>query len=240
MLKKIVSIFTVFIMVITLSGCSDDTKENTNDTKDTSGEEKDTGSSADKPFSESEGMIRYLIIDDVQIAIPETVGEYAKYLAQIGTKVELITNPSEPDEVTALDDTLEANNQSSLKAYFKVYLADEEWQKFGVHYVNNSEDDIDVSEAKIDKISLYNDHLQDGEEELKELMAIDEITLVTPEVDIIMDNDTKSSYIMKMLGAPAQNTDGYLTYRDPSGFVYVLNTFNKKGILRQVDITYPK
>ncbi|MFV0395362.1 MAG: hypothetical protein ACK5LC_13375 [Coprobacillaceae bacterium] len=243
MLKKILSIFMVGIMVFTLTGCddsSDTDKDNPNTTDDDTNTEVPA---VDRPFTESEGLIRYLTIEGVQVAIPETVGEYVKYLEEVGTKVEIIPNPNKEDEVASLGDTLAANDQSSVKAYLKVYNEDGEYHKFGLHYINNTDEDITVSEASIDKLILYYDmRSADGQvdPETPELYLIDTITCVTDFGDIVLDNDTKSKYIVSIIGNPNQNTDGFFTYNDESGFVYKLATSNQQGILTQVDITYPK
>lgn len=221
------------MIAFTLSGCNEDTKKD---------EEVGTGNednqTEERAFTESEGAIRYLLIEDEKVAIPETVGEYAKYLEKIGTKVELIANPNKPDDVIKLSDTLEANNQSSLKAYFKVYMDDGEYHKFGLHYTNETDKKMKISDAKIDKIILYNDQMED--ELYDELMLIQTITVVGDAGEVVLDNASKSSDVMEVFGGPAQNTDGYLTYNDASGFVYKFATSNRKAILTQIEIIYPK
>lgn len=242
MLKKILSVFMVCIMVFTLTGCDD--KSDEKNKPDTTNGDSDTGKKpVERPFTDSTGFIRSLIIEDIPVTIPETVGEYAKYLEQVGTKLELIANPTKPDTVTDLGETLKANDQSSLNAYFKVYVSDGKYHKFGLHYKNDTDKDIDISEAKIDRLNLYYDlRSSDGvpDPEQPELYVIDSITCVTDSGNIVIDNDTKSKYIRSILGNPVQDTDGYLTYNDESGFVYKFATANKPGILTQVDIKYPK
>ena len=73
-----------FVLSMSLVGCSNDSS----DKKTTS--KKTTTSSSTKikdvsDFQEFDGMIKYFTMDDKKIAIPETVGEYANYLSQVGT-----------------------------------------------------------------------------------------------------------------------------------------------------------
>jgi hypothetical protein len=236
MLKKILLLSMAVLIAFTLTAC-----------RDNSGNEDESGNnngnampstSANKPFSESDGLIRYLTIDDIQVAIPETVGEYARYLEKVGTKVELIANPTRPDTAVSLNDTLEANNQSSVNAYFKVYMEGDKFHRFGVHYVNDTNKDIAIADAEIAKIILYNDTY--AEQFQDELTLIDTIVCVTDFGNIAIDGRTRSSHIMNLIGGPNQNTEGYWTYNHESGFVYRFATSNQPGTLTQVDITYPK
>ena len=56
-----------------------------------------------------------------------------------------------------------------------------------------------------------------------------------------MDGKTTShKNIFKMLGDPAQNTDGHLHYSDDQGYKYEMVTENQKGVLTRVVITYPE
>ena len=168
------------------------------------------------------------------------IKEYEKYLSQIGKKVELISNPNKPDTITKMDDTLKANQTSSLMAYFKVYISDSKWQKFVLHYKNPTDRTTKVANGKIDRIILYNDHLQENpvKDELKTLQSI---TFSTDNGNLVMNNKSTSAHVMKIMGgAPQQNTDGYLIYNDTSGFVYNFATMNQKGTLTQFEIVYPR
>lgn len=237
MLKKILLLSMVFLTAFALTACSDNSSEEEGAPNNTDNDNRPS-TSANKPFSESDGLIRHLTINDVQVAIPETVGEYARYLEQVGTKVELIGNPTKPDTVTSLNDKLEANNQSSVNAYFKVYMENGEFHRFGVHYVNDTKKDIAIADAEIAKIILYYDTY--AEKFQDELTLIDTIVCVTDSGDIALDGKTRGNYIMGLIGAPDQNTDGFWTYNHESGFVYRFATSNLPGTLTQVDITYPK
>ena len=79
MIKKIMAVLMTFVLSMSLVGCSND-----------SSDKKTTTSSSIKikdvsDFQEFDGMIKYFTMDDKKIAIPETVGEYANYLSQVGT-----------------------------------------------------------------------------------------------------------------------------------------------------------
>lgn len=238
MLKKILLLSMTLVTAFALTACSNNSNENDENSNNPNNGNTQPGASANKPFSESEGLIRYLTIEGVQVAIPETVGEYERYLKEVGTKVELIANPTNPDKVVSLSDTLEANNQSSVNAYFKVYMDNGEFHRFGVHYVNDSQKDIAIADAKIARIILYNDIY--AEQFQEELTLIDTIVCVTDYGNIALDGRTTSSYIMSIIGGPDQNTEGYWTFNHESGFVYRFATSNQPGRLTQVDITYPK
>ena len=232
MIKKILSICSVCFLSIALVACKTDEKK-----EDTKAKEDPT---VERPFTESQGTIRHLLIEDVKVPIPETVGEYEKYLSQIGKKVELIPNPNKPDTITKMDDTLKANQTSSLMAYFKVYISDSKWQKFVLHYKNPTDRTTKVANGKIDRIILYNDHLQENPVK-DELKTIQSITFSTDNGNLVMNNKSTSAHVMKIMGgAPQQNTDGYLIYNDPSGFVYNFATMNQKGTLTQFEIVYPR
>lgn len=237
MLKRLLSLMVVFSMAFTLVGCDDATD---NGSDDANNETNSGTNNVERPFTESEGEIRYFTVDGIKMAIPETVGEYQRYLEQVGTKVELYSNPSS-DETIDLDETLEAGAQSSLRAYFRVYVDGENYHKFGVHYVNNTEDDGTVENAKVDRMILYYDTDIEVQSSQPELSVIDTITLETDTMTFYLDySTTKRTDIWDIAGGPSQNTDGYLTFNDPSGFVYKMSTSNQLGVLSQVEILYPE
>ena len=76
--------------------------------------------------------------------MPETVGEYVKYLEKIGTKVELGDTGKSVDEAPKVD----AGGISSMVAYLKVYLDDSDWQWFGIRYENDTDKKQSVRTVK--------------------------------------------------------------------------------------------
>ena len=84
MFKKIVALLMTCVLSMSLVGCS------TSDSSDKTTTKKPATSNSIKikdvnDFQEADGLIKYFTIDDKKIAIPETVGEYANYLSQVGT-----------------------------------------------------------------------------------------------------------------------------------------------------------
>lgn len=228
MLKKITVICMMCFLTISLVGCSSNETEKKEDNTPTTEKNNET-----REFTESKGIIKYITIDGDKIAIPETVEEYVGYLEKLG-KVEL------GDTGKGIQDApkMEANERASLTSYLKVYPTNDQFQSFGINYVNSKDKAAEVSNAMVTRITLTYDIYAD--EETPEDQLIETMVLVTANGEIPMNGKTTSATIMKILGAPVQNTDGYLKYTDDAGFTYKFATENKKGILTKVQIDYPK
>lgn len=229
MSKKIISISMILLLAVSLVGCGESAdKENTNTNKNT---ETKTNEVKTRPFTEASGIIKYFTIDGERVALPETVGEYVGYLEKIG-KVEL----GDTEKTVSEAPEMEANEIASLTSYLKVYTTTSDYQWFGIHYFNSKDDENTVANASVDRITLtYDIYAEDPS-----YQQVKTIVLVTANGELPIDGKTTSKTIMKMLGAPEQNTDGYLKYTDDAGYVYKFATENQKGILTQVQISYPK
>ena len=133
-------------------------------------------------------------------------------------------------------DKLNAGGVSSMVAFLKVYLDDDNWQWFGVRYENDTKNSLPVSDCKVTQITLDYDTINEEENH----HSIDSITFVDRNNnEILMDGKYTSTNLMKQIGGPEQNTDGHWYYSDDQGYKYELVTENKKGILTRVVITYP-
>lgn len=227
MLKKITIACVTCFMLVTLVGCSNSSDTKKEDTSDKTEESKT------REFTESKGVIKYITIDGGKIAIPETVGEYIGYLEKIG-KVELGDTGKEIKDAPKMA----ANERASLASYLKVYPTSSQFQTFGINYVNSKDKEANVADATVTRISLTYDIYAD--EKTPEDQLIKTMVLVTANGEIPMNGKTTSANIMKILGSPEQNTDGYLKYTDDAGFTYKFATENQKGILTKVQIDYPK
>lgn len=232
--KKLLSACLALTMVFGLTACSnDDPKVDTNDEPDTTNEPV---TKEERPFTESNGLIKYFTIEGENVCLPETVGEYVRYLEKIGTKVELGDTGETVDEAPDLN----AGGVSSMVAFLKVYLddAEDEWQWFGIRYENDTDDDLPVADCKVTQITLDYDTITNEENHYN----IDSIIFITNEDEEIPMNGKTSSHknIFKILGNPAQNTDGHLHYSDDQGYKYEMVTENLKGILTRMVITYPQ
>ena len=81
MLKKLLTIGLSLMMVITLTACGGD---DSNSGSSSSGG-SDNNTTEERPFTESKGLIKYFTIEGENVCLPETVGEYVRYLEKIGT-----------------------------------------------------------------------------------------------------------------------------------------------------------
>ena len=230
MQKKLLSLCLVSTMVLGLTACSPE-KPKPNDTIN-----NEEPTKIDRPFTESDGLIKYFTIEDEKIPLPETVGEYVKYLEKIGNKVELGDTGKEIEQAPKLS----AGGVSSMVAYLKVYLDDaqDEWQWFGIRYVNDTKKDLAVADCKVTQITLDYDTISEEENHFN----LNSIVFISNEDEEIPMNGKTSSHknIFKMLGNPLQNTDGHLHYSDEQGYKYEMVTENQKGILTRMVITYPE
>lgn len=235
MLKKLLSICLVLTMMFGLTACSDeDSKPNNNDNDNTNSTDNITDQ--ERPFTESNGLIKYFTIEEEKICLPETVGEYVRYLEKIGTKVELGDTGKSVNDAPKLNE----GGVSSMVAFLKVYLndAEDEWQWFGIRYENDTKKSLSVADCKITQITLDYDTITEEENH----HSIDSIVFITNEDEELPMNGKTTSHknIFKMLGNPAQNTDGHLHYSDDQGYKYEMVTENQKGILTRMVITYPE
>ena len=228
MLKKLLTVGLALTMMFAVTACSskdsDSDKPNDNNTSDNTKQER--------PFTESNGLIKYFTINDEKICLPETVGEYVKYLEKIGTKVELGDTGKSVDEAPKVD----AGGISSMVAYLKVYLDDSDWQWFGIRYKNDTDKKQSVADCKVTQITLDYDTITEEENH----HGIKSTVFITnADQEIPMDGKTTSTNLKKIIGWPDQNTDGHWHYKDDQGYKYEFVTENQKGILTRLAITYP-
>ena len=231
MFKKLLSILSVFALIFSLVGCSffeDESKPSggTGNTKTTI-----KIKTADD-FQESEGLIRYFTVEDYKFSIPETVGEYANYLAQLGT-VTLNETGKSVDEVE-----LNAGGVSSMAAYLTVETDDGEKARFYVRYENKTDDDITVAEASVTYIEVKCDVL--SENEFDKLFT--DIQVVTADYTFKLNDKRGYTRFYNELGDPIKNIDGRLDYSDDLGYTYTFDCCNegRKGVFRGFMVKYPE
>ena len=184
------------------------------------------------------------------------MGEYVSYLEKIGTKVELGDTGKTVDEA----DELNAGGVSSMVAFLKVYLDDDNWQWFGIRYKNDTKKSLPVSECKVTQITLDYDTINEEENH----HGIDSIVFVTQDDrEVPMDGKynkysvfgifdffrTDSAYghmiqlelhwLVVTIVWDAIEAEGHLYFYDDQGYKYEMVAENKKGILTRVAITYP-
>ena len=154
MLKKLCTLFISAGLIFGLTACSKtETKGNDTDTKDNNVEETSVDIKTVDDFQESQGLIKYFTIEDKNFSIPETVGEYANYLSQLGTVTLNDTGNSVEDE------EIDANGISSMVAYLNVETSDGQSQRFPVRYENDTDKKIPVAEARVTQIEVKYDSL---------------------------------------------------------------------------------
>ena len=147
MFKKVVALLMTCVLSMSLVGCS------TSDSSDKTTTKKPATSNSIKikdvnDFQEADGLIKYFTIDDKKIAIPETVGEYANYLSQVGT----VTLNDTGDKVEDVE--LDANGISSMAAYLSVELDSGDVARFYLRYENPTKKAISVAEASVTFIEV--------------------------------------------------------------------------------------
>ena len=154
MLKKLCTLFISAGLIFGLTACSKtDTKGNNTDSKDNKIEETSVNIKTVDDFQESQGLIKYFTIEDKNFSIPETVGEYANYLSQLGTVTLNDTGNSVDDE------EIDANGISSMVAYLNVETSDGQSQHFPVRYENDTNKKAPVAEARVTQIEVKYDNL---------------------------------------------------------------------------------
>lgn len=230
MLKKLLSILTVAALTFSLTGCSffDDNQ--------TGGSSKNKTTSIQiktpEDFKESEGLVRYFTIEDYNFSIPETVGEYANYLSQLGT-VTLNETGKSVDDVE-----INAGGISSMAAYLTVETEDGEKARFYVRYENNTEDDITVAEASVTYIEVKYDALSEMDYD----KVFSDIQVITSDYTFKLNDKRGYKRFWDELGNPLKNIDGRLEYSDDLGYTYTFDccTENRNGVFRGFIIEYPE
>lgn len=228
MFKKLFSILTVFALVLTMTGCSKD--EENPDKKPANGENNITVKTVDD-FIESQGLIKYFTIEDYKFSIPETVGEYANYLSQLGEVTLNETGKAVDDE------TLDAGGISSMTAYLKVETDDGDEQRFYVRYDNPTDKKITVAEATVNQIEVKYDPYSDQDFD----KVFNSIEVATDKYTFKMDGKTNMKKFTNNIGNPEHITDGRLDYSDSLGYKYTFDCCNenRNGIFRGFIIKYP-
>lgn len=230
MLKKLLSILTVAALTFSLTGCSffDDNQ--------TGGSSKNKTTSIQiktpEDFKESTGLVKYFTVEDYKFSIPETVGEYANYLAQLGT-VTLNETGKSVDDVE-----INAGGISSMAAYLTVETENGEKARFYVRYENKTDDDITVAEASVTYIEVKYDALSEMDYD----KVFTDIQVVTSDYTFKLNDKRGFKRVWNELGDPIKNIDGRLDYNDDLGYTYTFDCCNenRNGVFRGFIIDYPK
>lgn len=227
MIKKITAVLMAFVLSMSLVGCSKSSdKDSSKSTTSSSIKVKDVSD-----FQEFDGLIKYFTIDGKKVAIPETVGEYANYLSQVG-KVTLNDTDKKVEDVD-----LDAEGISSMAAYLSVELDSGDVARFYLRYENPTKKTISVAEASVTFIEVKYDVY--AEEEYDK--AAKGVEVETSEGTLALDNKVKYAQVKRMLGEPSQETDGRFHYTDDAGYKYMFDCCNenRNGIFRGFSIEYP-
>ena len=216
MFKKIVALLMTCVLSMSLVGCSTSDSSDKTTTK--------------KPATSNSIKIKD-VIDDKKIAIPETVGEYANYLSQVGT----VTLNDTGDKVEDVE--LDANGISSMAAYLNVELDSGDVAHFYLRYENPTKKAISVAEASVTFIEVKYDEY--AEEEYDK--AAKDVVVETSEGSLALNNKVKYAQVKKVLGEPNQETDGRFHYSNDAGYKYMFDCCNenRNGIFRGFSIEYP-
>lgn len=230
MIKKVMLLAFSLFLVIGLTACSNDEKNNGNTSSNSPKNEEIQIKSFDD-FQESTGLVKYFTIEDKNFSIPETVGEYANYLSQLGKVTLNDTGNSVEDE------EIDANGISSMVAYLSVETDNGDIQRFSVRYENNEDERIPVAQAKVTQIEVKYDPLSEFDYE----KVFDSIKVVTENYTFKMDGKVNLYKFYNELGDPEHATDGRLDYSDSLGYKYTFDCCNenRKGIFRGFIIKYP-
>ena len=231
MIKKVLSLFLSLLLVFGLTACNNDNSSDgsDNNSNDSANDEVTIKDVSD--FQESSGLISYFTIEGFNFSIPETVGEYANYLSQLGTVTLNDTGNS------VFDEEINANGISSMVAYLNVETEAGEVQRFPVRYENSSDKAIPVAQAKVTQIEVKYDPLSEFEYE----KAFNSIQVVTANYTFKMDGKVDLYDFYDELGDPEHATDGRLDYSDSIGYTYTFDCCNenRNGIFRGFIIEYP-
>ena len=227
MLKKLMGIMLTLVLTLSLTGCSffeDDKNTNETKTTDTSKDDSVKIKTVDD-FAESQGLVKYFTVNDYKFALPETVGEYANYLEQLGT-------------VTLNEDVeLNAGGVSSMAAYLKVTTEDDEEARFYVRYENKTDDDIPVAEATVNFIEVKYDALSSNDYD----KVFSDIEVITDAYTFELNDKRGFKRFFNELGDPIKNIDGRLDYSDDLGYTYTFDCCNenRNGVFRGFIVKYP-
>ena len=233
MLKKLMGIMLAFILTLSLTGCSffeDDSSKGNSNTSDTSKDDSVKIKTVDD-FAESQGLVKYFTVNDYKFALPETVGEYANYLKQLGTVTLNETGQSVNDV------ELNAGGVSSMAAYLKVTTEDDEEARFYVRYENKTDDDIPVAEATVNFIEVKYDALSSNDYD----KVFSDIEVITDAYTFELNDKRGFKRFFNELGDPIKNIDGRLDYSDDLGYTYTFDCCNENrdGVFRGFIIKYP-
>lgn len=233
MLKKLMGIMLAFILTLSLTGCSffeDDSSKGNSNTSDTSKDDSVKIKTVDD-FAESQGLVKYFTVNDYKFALPETVGEYANYLEQLGT-VTLNETGKSVDDVE-----LNAGGVSSMAAYLKVTTDDNEEARFYVRYENKTDDEIPVAEATVNFIEVKYDALSSNDYD----KVFEDIEVITDVYTFELNDKRGFRRFFNELGDPIKNIDGRLDYSDDLGYTYTFDCCNENrdGVFRGFIVKYP-
>lgn len=230
MLKKLISMTMVFMLSLTLTGCSFFEGDKKPSGNNTTTEQKMKIKTVDD-FKESEGLVKYFAIDDKKFALPETVGEYANYLSQLG-KVTLNNTEESVDDIE-----LDAGGISSMAAFLNVETDDGDEARFYVRYENTTDDTITVAEATVTYIEVKYDALSENDYD----KVFSDIQVVTSDYTFKLNDKRGYKRFYNELGDPIKNIDGRLDYNDDLGYTYTFDCCNenRNGIFRGFIIKYP-
>ncbi|MGN1183116.1 MAG: hypothetical protein ACI4SR_08940 [Faecalibacillus sp.] len=229
MLKKLLSILSIVALTFSITGCSffEDEKSNGGSSNKTSIDIKTVDD-----FQESEGLIKYFTIEDFKFALPETVGEYANYLEQLGTVTLNETGNS------VYDEEINAGGISSMAAYLTVETDEGEKARFYVRYKNDTDDDLSVAEAKVTYIEVKYDALSEMDYD----RVFTDIKVVTSDYTFELNDKKGFKRFFNELGDPIKNIDGRLDYSDNLGYTYTFDCCNenRNGVFRGFIVKYPE
>lgn len=234
MLKKLMGIMLTLVLTLSLTGCSffeDDT--NTDETKASETSKDDSVQiKTVNDFTESQGLVKYFTVNDYKFALPETVGEYANYLEQLGT----VTLNETGKNVNDVE--LNAGGVSSMAAYLKVTTEDNEEARFYVRYENKTDDDIPVAEATVNYIEVKYDIYS----ELDYDKVFSDIQVITDNYTFKLNDKNGYKRFYNELGNPIKNIDGRLDYNDDLGYTYTFDCCNENrtGVFRGFIVKYPQ
>lgn len=233
MLKKLMGIMLTLVLTLSLTGCSffeDDKNTNETKTTDTSKDDSVKIKTVDD-FAESQGLVKYFTVNDYKFALPETVGEYANYLEQLGTVTLNETGQSVNDV------ELNAGGVSSMAAYLKVTTEDDEEARFYVRYENKTDDDIPVAEATVNFIEVKYDALSSNDYD----KVFSDIEVITDAYTFELNDKRGFKRFFNELGDPIKNIDGRLDYSDDLGYTYTFDCCNenRNGVFRGFIVKYP-
>lgn len=233
MLKKLMGIMLTLVLTLSLTGCSFfDGDSNTDDNKTGDTQENDSVKiKTVDDFAESQGLVKYFTVNDYKFALPETVGEYANYLEQLGTVTLNETGQSVNDV------ELNAGGVSSMAAYLKVTTEDDEEARFYVRYENKTDDDIPVAEATVNFIEVKYDALSSNDYD----KVFSDIEVITDAYTFELNDKRGFKRFFNELGDPIKNIDGRLDYSDDLGYTYTFDCCNenRNGVFRGFIVKYP-